>query len=297
MKSVVSYPDRGIGGSSSYRGNCSPRLIEDLIRQYGLRYLSDYMVGSGTTEDVCKRMGVPGVFLDLNRGFDLVDMEIPDRPGNVFWHPPYGDMIVYSDQQYPAQQVIDRYGIDPRTHDLSRCKSWQEFVDMMNYCCMKQFAAMEKGGRMFVLMGDMKRKGQLFSMISDIVKPGTLEQIIIKMQNNCVSDRTSYSGRFVPIVHEYLLVLRKDAALIFNVSLPHNHTFDLRDAVVGTWKDVLASCMADYGPLRLDDIYGMVEGHKKTQKNQHWREKIRQTLQIYSCFRADNRGVWSYVAA
>lgn len=296
MNSVVSYPVRGEGGRNSYRGNCSPKLIEDLIQQYGLRYLSDYMVGSGTTEDVCKRMGVPGVFLDLNRGFDLIDMDIPDRPGNVFWHPPYGDMIVYSDKQYSAQQVLDRYGIDPRKHDLSRCGSWEEFVEMMNYCCVKQFAAMEKGGRMFVLMGDMKRKGRLYSMISDIAKPGTLEQIIIKMQNNCVSDRTNYSGRFVPIVHEYLLVLRKDAALLFNVSLPRNHEFDMRDSKVGTWRDVLAACMADHGPLHLEDIYRMMDGHKKTKQNPHWQAKVRQTLQMHPCFHSDARGVWALVA-
>lgn len=31
MQSIVSYPDRGVGGKSSYRGNCSPRLIHDLV--------------------------------------------------------------------------------------------------------------------------------------------------------------------------------------------------------------------------------------------------------------------------
>lgn len=60
MKSVVSYPDRGSGGDNRYRGNCSPKLIEDIIAQYGLDALSDYMVGSGTTEDVCVRRGIPG---------------------------------------------------------------------------------------------------------------------------------------------------------------------------------------------------------------------------------------------
>ena len=83
MKSVVSYPDRGEGGNNQYRGNCSPKLIEDIIAQYGVRNLSDYMVGSGTTEDVCNRLGVPGTFLDLNRGFDMMSMDIPDRKSVV----------------------------------------------------------------------------------------------------------------------------------------------------------------------------------------------------------------------
>lgn len=296
MLSVVSYPDRGDGGKSSYRGNCSPKLIHDLIDQFDLHYLSDYMVGGGTTEAVCQQRGIPGTFLDLNRGFDLVDMDIPDCPQNVFWHPPYGSMILYSDSQYSAQQVINQYGIDPRKHDLSRCKDWSEFVEMMNYCLMKQFAALEKGGRLFMLMGDMKRKGKLYSMLCDVVKPGTLEQIVIKMQHNCVSDRTSYSGKFIPIVHEYLMILRKDAALLVPVSLPRHYELDTRDSTAATWRDILRAVLADQGPKSLSEIYSMVENHKRARTHQFWKEKVRQTLQINSCFRSDARGVWALAA-
>ena len=31
LTSIVSYPERGEGGNNRYRGNCSPKLIEDLI--------------------------------------------------------------------------------------------------------------------------------------------------------------------------------------------------------------------------------------------------------------------------
>lgn len=54
MQSIVSYQDRGIGGNSHYRGNCSPRLIEDLIDFYKVKNISDYMCGSGTTKDVAE---------------------------------------------------------------------------------------------------------------------------------------------------------------------------------------------------------------------------------------------------
>lgn len=74
MKSVVSYPDRGQYGNK-YRGNCSGRLIEDLIGQYKLQALSDYMVGGGTTEDVCKTLNIPGKYLALNRGYDMLSMD------------------------------------------------------------------------------------------------------------------------------------------------------------------------------------------------------------------------------
>lgn len=93
---MVSYEDRGNYGNNKYRGNCSGRLIEDIIQQYNLKSLSDLMVGSGTTEDVCRSMGIPGTFLDLNRGYDMLSMDIPERIQNCFWHPPYNDSATCS---------------------------------------------------------------------------------------------------------------------------------------------------------------------------------------------------------
>ena len=298
MKSIVSYPDRGDYGKSKYRGNCSGHLIEDIIKQYHLTSLSDYMVGSGTTEDVCKAMGVEGTYLDLNRGFDMMDMDIPERPQNLFWHPPYGGMIIYSDKMYSAQDIIDRYGFDPRKNDLSRAVNWDDFVDKMNYCCLKQFSSLEKGGRMFVLMGDWKQKGKLYSMLCDIAKPGTLEQIIIKAQHNCVSDGRTYSNKnFVPIVHEYLMVLRKDESLIIPVAITKKTAYDMRDTISATWRDVVAAVLEKAGrQLTLSEIYNAITGHKKCQVNPHWQEKVRQTLQMGECFRNIARGVWAMAA-
>lgn len=51
MKSIVSYPDRGADGKNTYRGNCSGKLIEDLIKQFKMQQISDFMVGSGTTKE------------------------------------------------------------------------------------------------------------------------------------------------------------------------------------------------------------------------------------------------------
>lgn len=298
MKSIVSYPDRGQGGRNSYRGNCSPRLISDIIDQYRIRSLSDYMVGSGTTGDVCREKLVSGTYLDLNRGFDMMSMDIPERPENVFWHPPYDDIVVYSDEMYKAQDIISRYGFDPRVNDLSRCNGWEDFVKKMNYCTMKQFTAMEKGGRMFILMGDIKKKGKLYSMLLDIAKPGTVEQIIIKAQHNCVSDSRSYAGRFVPIVHEYLLVLRKDSPLIFNIQVSKNVKGDMRDMKGCTWRDVVASVLeAQQRPLTLNEIYESIDGHKRCEQNPHWRDKVRQVLQRFDEFKHVGRGVYQYVAA
>lgn len=297
MESIVSYPDRGTYGKNSYRGNCSGRLIEDLIAQYRLQGLSDFMVGSGTTEDVVREKGLRGSFADLNRGFDMMSMDIPERAENIFWHPPYHNMIVYSGQQFSDAEVLSRYGFDPKAGDLSRCKDWEEFVQRMNYCMLKQFAALEKGGRMFTLVGDMKKSGRLFSMILDLVKPGTTENIIIKAQHNTWSGRQSYSGSFVPIVHEYLLVTRKDAGIIIPVSFSVRKDYDMRTFSGQSWRDLVLETVRDNGgKMTLSQLYEALADSGKSRRNEHWQEKIRQTVQNAKYFTRTDRGEYALAA-
>ena len=301
MQSIVSYPDRGAYGHNSYRGNCSGLLIKDIIAQYHLKGLSDFMVGSGTTEDVVKEAGIRGGFADLNRGYDMMSMDIPSRAENIFWHPPYHDMIVYSGKQYNVAAVEKATGLAAETilaDDLSRCASWEEFVKKMNYCMMKQFSALEKGGRMFVLVGDMKRKGKLYSMLCDIIKPGTLEQVIIKAQHNCWSDRQTYSNQnFVPIVHEYLLVTRKETGLIVPVSWGKSQEYDMRSFGDQSWRDLVYSVIQDNGgQMSLQGLYDALKDSSKAKRNPHWQEKIRQTVQNIKYFTRSARGEYALAA-
>lgn len=301
MESIVSYPDRGSYGRNSYRGNCSGLLIKDLIKQYKLQGLSDFMVGSGTTEDVVREAGIRGDFADLNRGYDMLSMDLPNRAENIFWHPPYGDMIKYADSQYKAVDVEAKTGLSAETirkHDLSSFQDWSEFVKWMNYCMMKQFTALEKGGRMFVLVGDMKRKGRLYSMIRDLICPGTMENIIIKAQHNCWSDRQSYSGSFVPIVHEYLLVTRKDAGLIVPVSWGTSREYDTRKFGDQSWRDLVYSVIQENGgEMSLKELYDAVKDSAKAGRNQHWQEKVRQTVQNIKHFVRTERGCYALAPA
>lgn len=297
MQSIVSYPDRGKYGRNTYRGNCSGLLIKDLIEQYKLQGLSDFMVGSGTTEDVVRETGIRGDFADLNRGYDMLSMDIPNRAENVFWHPPYGAMIKYADSQYKATDVEAATGLNAETirqHDLSAFKDWGEFVKMMNYCMMKQFSALEKGGRMFVLVGDWKQKGKLYSMILDLIKPGTIENIIIKAQHNCWSERQSYCGSFVPIVHEYLLVTRKDTGLIVPVSWCTSKQYDMRSFTDQSWRDLIYSVIQDNGGrMSLQELYDAIKDSSKAKKNPHWQEKVRQTVQDIKRFIRTERGCYA----
>ena len=302
MESVTSYPVRDDRyGKNTYRGNCSGLLIKDLIAQYRLKGLSDFMVGSGTTEDVVRETGLRGTFADLNRGYDMMTMDIPERAENIFWHPPYHDMIVYSGKQYDARQVESETGLPVATiyaGDLSRCASWEEFVKRMNYCCLKQYSALEKGGRMFILVGDMKRKGHLYSMVRDIICPGTLEQIIIKTQHNTWSGRQTYSGNFIAIAHEYLIVLRRDAGLIVPVSWGTHKEYDLREFQGQSWRDLVYAVIEENGgKMTLQELYDALKDTAKAKKNAHWQEKVRQTLQNIRNFVRTERGCYALAPA
>lgn len=295
LTSIVSYPERGTGGNNRYRGNCSPKLIEDLIGFFRPAEICDYMCGSGTTQDAAHSMGIISHCYDLHSGFDLINCEIPERPEFVFWHPPYWDMITYSDVMYKASEVRSKYGYDPRQFDLSRIPKWEDFVRVMNYAMMKQFCALERGGRMAVLVGDIKKKGQLYSMLFELIKPGTLENVIIKAQHNCFSNQTQYSGHFIPILHEYLLIIKKDASLVYPLLITEPVQKDIRDMNGATWRDVVAAVLETcQSPVSLAYIYEQVEPYTKARKNQWWKEKVRQTLQCSPQFFVHiGRGMWA----
>ena len=297
LTSIVSYPERGDGGNNKYRGNCSPEIIKDLISHFSLTEICDYMCGGGTARDAANAMGIRSNIYDLHSGFDLLNHDIPERPGFIFWHPPYMDIVTYSDVMYSAAEVQAKYGYDPRQSDLSRIPTWEEFVKAMNYCMMKQFCALEKGGRMAVLVGDIKKKGKLYSMIFELVKPGTLENVIIKAQHNCFSENTQYSGKFIPIVHEYLLLLRKDNPLCYQIMQTKKYERDIRDMPNATWRDIVADAMEDFrGAAELEQIYIKVGQHRRTSTQAYWKEKVRQTLQCHkNLFTSPKRGVWSLV--
>ena len=294
LTSIVSYPERGEGGNNRYRGNCSPKLIEDLIGFFKPTEICDYMCGSGTTKAAADKCGIQSRLYDLHSGFDIMNSEIKERPEFIFWHPPYWDIIKYSDVMYKASDVQNRYGYDPRKLDLSRIPNWEQFVEAMNYAMMKQFASLEKGGRMAVLMGDIKKRGKLYSMLAEIIKPGTLENIIIKAQHNCFSDNTQYSGSFIPILHEYVMIVRKDTPLLVPVIVAKEIKADIRDMAGATWRDVVAAVLEECTEaVTLTYLYEQIEPHKKAQNNKHWREKIRQTLQINpNHFHHTDRGMW-----
>lgn len=311
--SIVSYGENGRDkryGSNKYRENTDGTIVKDFLdfceMKFGrpVKTCSDYMVGSGTTKDVCEERGITGTYWDLSMGKNLLDpeLEIPDRPETIFFHPPYSSHIniPYAGAEWGAKKewkkengrnvcevteelddYIQKYGFDPKEYDLGRME-WPKFIKALNFCVLKMFSAMEAGGRMGILMGDCRRNGKYYSMLLDIAKPGEVEFIVIKQQNNETSRGKSYGRQnFIPISQEYFLILKKLAPYILDFSYTAHAKLDIRDSLDANWKDVVCAVMEEKKrPVSTKEIYMEIEGYRKTQNNPHWKDKVRQTLQF-----------------
>lgn len=205
MTSVVSYPRRcPEWGSNAFRGNCDGTLFRDLVLRYQATSVADPMMGSGTTKDVIRSLnrtrsqpiGYWGG--DLSLGFDLTRHPLPGKFDFVWVHPPYWNIIRYSDH----------------ANDLSTEPDYQTFLALLELCLFRCFAALVPQGRLAVLVGDVRRKGRYYPLGRDLMNLdrhlGRLASVIIKVQHNCASDRISYAPMAdVPIQHEYCAVFQK----------------------------------------------------------------------------------------
>ena len=204
MTSVVSYPNRcQLFGNSRYRGNCDGRLVKDLILRFGARRVADPMQGSGTSKDVVeglnkyKKTGISYWGGDLREGFDLTNQDLPGKFDFVWIHPPYWNIIRYSNSN---------------PNDLSNCESYETFQKLLMVCLARCYEALEVGGRLAVLIGDVRRGGKYTPIVKDVLNfpVGEIRSVIIKVQHNCTSDRKKY-GKMedVPIKHEYCVIFKK----------------------------------------------------------------------------------------
>ncbi|WP_026701712.1 hypothetical protein [Salibacterium aidingense] len=290
MQSIISYPSRGPWGSHRYRGNCTGHLIKDLLNYFQPKKFVELFAGSGTGRDVARHLDVQNsVHLDLNPtfgGWNALKDEMPTGSDFVFSHPPYHNIIPYSGEEW---------GRTPHMDDLSRCSSYKEFIQKLNVVNAKVYASLTNGGRHAVLVGDVKQEGTYYSIIKDMAYYGELEQHLIKVQHNCLSDLKTYQGAFIPIVHEHVLIFRKTEVWMIPIVHARRTEQDIRQTEnVVTWRDLVqAAVQALGGRGTLSQIYHELASTKKASNNKHWREKVRQTLQLHEEFIAVRRGLWS----
>lgn len=298
---VLSFPDRGQSwGDNHYRGNCSGWIHASLINKYDVKKLAELFAGGGTGSDVAKDMGIAYIGADLNPKpvrsniltIDALVDEVPDEfrdADMLFMHPPYSELIhiPYAGSMYP----------DP-TGELSKSDlgqmPWNDFMKALNSIIMKYYAAMPSGGKMSILMGNVRRNGHYYSMMKDVVVPGELIQTLVKIQHNCVSNgRTYANSNFYPTDHEDIIVIKKPGGYIIAFKTPVKKEIDVRDSKKSTWKDVVYTVLSNLGrSATLSEIYKAVEGHEKCKHNPNWQAKIRQTLQ-QGGFNHIAEGVWA----
>ena len=206
LYSIVSYPDRGPWGDSRYRGNCTGHIVKDLILRFRCQSVFDPAEGGGTVKDVVtginkyRKQNIQYEGRDLKKGWDIIESSMPEKQFDmVFYHPPYWDIIKYSD--------------NPK--DLSNCETLHNFEVKLNQSVEKLFEAVRPGGIMAILIGDKRKSGNYYVLMRTLLlnkKIGQLKALIIKIQHNCRSDRRFYNSNnpfLIPIKHEYCLIFQK----------------------------------------------------------------------------------------
>ena len=288
MKSIISYPNRGSWGDNKYRGNCSGHVIMDLLEYFQPEKFVEVFAGGGTGFDVARSMGYNNsIHLDLNgrfgTPFNALTDPLPTGSDFVFSHPPYHDIVQYSGNVWG----------DSHPDDLSKCRSYVEFIHKLNIVNAKIFNSLVNGGRHATLVGDVRKNGVYYSLMKDMAFYGDLESHIIKAQHNCHSDRQTYSNTFIPIVHEHLIILRKNQVWAIPIAATKRVIKNIKDSALATWRDLVQAALQQLkGTAKLADLYELLQDTEKAKGNVNFKAKIRQVLQLHDEFEAIDRGIW-----
>lgn len=288
MQSISEHFARGKYGNAGWRGNCSGLLIKDLLQHFKPDTFGDLAVGSGTSIDVAKDLGYTktnSVFNDLNPQYGGIDISNPDMDfplmDFIFFHPPYyvfpgSSMPVYSGKGADGKGM---WGEEINPHDGSRISNPDEFKRWFDQCNANLYRLLRKGGRLAILMGDSRFKGQYYSMFKEMNIFGEIEQVVIKKQFNCVSNTTRYSGKFIPIEHEYLVIIRKNSPYVIPVTIVRHAKCDMRKSEKSTWANVIAMILEDHGGrLTRERLAAEMKKTAKAQNNNHVEAKMRQEI-------------------
>lgn len=307
-ETVLSFPDRGPWGSSSYRGNCSGWIPAFFANLYQAKRVAEIFAGSGTTSDVCKDMGLEYVGIDLNPNpvrADIVSMDILDTneelPGGfysadmLFLHPPYPGInnVRYSGAMWKDEKNMASRDIQNMPFDKGMLA--------VNKAIMRGYAALPKGAFEVILVGEIRANGQYYSMFRNLALPGEFYQTFVKMQHNTVSGRSSYGKSTRALTaQEMIAVVRKPSGYEICYVIPRKVATDIRESETATWKDIVMTAARELGEFSLDRIYQEVGDCKRAKKLVDWKAKVRQTLQRLAqdgVVKNTMRGTWGLAAA
>lgn len=217
--------------NSKYRGNWAPEVVRNLLLRYSNDgdYILDPMIGGGTTAIECKLLNRNLLALDINPNaleltnkalefeceynpkirVDLNDsralpMLKDESIDFVLNHPPYADIIKYSDKQIEE--------------DLSNIHDLDAFCDEIEKSAKEYYRVLKKDKYCAILIGDTRRNKMYqplaFKVMERFLKVGfELKEDIIKQQHNCKATgfwvRKSKEANFLLIMHEHLFIFKK----------------------------------------------------------------------------------------
>jgi len=231
MNTVWSFPDRGSWAThdAKYRGNWSPYIPRNLILRYSKEgdLVLDQFAGGGTTLVEAKLLKRDIIGVDVNpaaldRCREKTEFEyenagkvyikqgdarkldfIPDVSIDfVCTHPPYADIIKYSDD---VENDLSHLGV-------------KDFLDSMQEVAKESYRVLKKDCFCAILMGDTRKKGHVVPMSFDVMNVFLeagfkIKEIIIKEQHNCKATgywkTNSVKYNFLLLTHEYLFVFKK----------------------------------------------------------------------------------------
>jgi DNA modification methylase len=230
---VWAFPKRGSWAThtSDWRGNWSPEVVRNLILRYSKEgdHLLDCMIGGGTTAIEAKILNRHITCVDVNeealeRTKKVLDFEVKNKAKQrimkcdardmkfinnneidfVLTHPPYADIIKYSDGKIK--------------NDLSNIHNIDDFVDEIEKVSKELYRVLKPGKFCAILMGDTRRNKMYqplsFKVMDRFLKVGfKLKEDIIKRQFNCKATgfwvNKSKEANFLLIMHEHLFVFQK----------------------------------------------------------------------------------------
>lgn len=291
FNSVNEYISRGYFGQGNYPGNCCGQIIQQFLsyctKKLGKVRFSDPMCGSGTGIQIAQSMGIPCWGSDLSKGFDVLKNPIPIATNAIWAHVPYfvpqrkdgrlSSMPVYSGVAWGNEK-------DKSKNDGSHLHNWPEYIKWLNNIQATLFSQLRKGGYLGMLIGASKLENVYYDPIVEMNVYGNLESIVIKKQTNCESDNFEYSNNsFIPIVHEYLLIIKKRDNLLIPVTITKHVEVDIMKSIKITWVALVTNIHESLGGrVSMEQMLKILENHPKAENNNHVREKLRQ---IYNCFK------------
>lgn len=308
ITSIVENFVRGQHGDKLYRGNCAYSPFGKLFKHYGIEAVYDSMCGSQTIQQGCDNDGIECHSFDLNPkygGIDVTKEGLAMRVGGdkrkwaVVAHWPYYSPPGCNIPKYSGKGNM--WGDSVHPADMSHLDDYVKFMGAMNKGFANMYSDAEKGTVFIFLMGDTKFKGKYYSMLNGMNQYGTLLSIITKKQYNTWSDNITYNGSFIPIMHEFFVVLRKDDNFVIPCRIVKFITVNplenakekgIESLQDHTWKSIIAHLVSKLGKATYDQIedaiYAMPELAEKRKSNSNIRPKIRQIVNNYKMFKKDN---------